>query len=537
MNVGMTRKEQQQVSILTGSHSSPRRTDGRVTRRQLLAGMAATGGAVAFGHNRFASGAAAQEAEELAESLTIDLEVEPQSLDPAVTYDIDGWSIVHSVYDSLLQFGPDGAIEPLLAESFVQTEPLIYEIKLRQGISFHNGEPFDARSVSATIAHIVDPETASQVAQSFAVIESVEEVDDFTVRLHLSQPAPWLPSQIAPWCAMLPPEYIADPANDFASNPVGTGPFRFVGWDRGEQVRLEANADYFAESQKGQPIAEQAAFRFVGEASTRVADMLSGSAGIVRAVPTDQFEAVTGGGADIVTNPISGSAWVRVPNDIEPFTDQRVRQALNYAVDIDGIVEALLGGYGVRLANFFVPGGMGYDPDLAPYTYDPDRARQLLTEAGYPDGFDTTLAYPATESSDLVVAIAGQLTAAGIRTEAQPVELATYNSTWQDQEAAPLRFLTWRPLFDPYTLLSLIVSNTGFLSRYDNPEAQALIDAGAIEPDPEARAAIYTELGQVLHEDPAAIYGYELVEVYGVAAGTPAWTPRADDFIIPTYRG
>lgn len=533
----MTCKEQQQVSILKGSQSSPRRTGGRVTRRQLMGGVAAAGGAVALGHDRFAFDARAQGAGELVASLAIDLAVEPQSLDPALTYQIDGWSVVHSVYDSLLQFGPDGTIEPLLAESFVQTEPLIYEIKLRQGISFHNGEPFDARSVSATLAHIVDPETASQVAQNFTVIESMEAVDDYMVRLHLSQPAPWLPSQIAPWFAMLPPDYIADPANDFANNPVGTGPFRFVGWDRGQQVRLEANAGYFAESPKGRPVAEQVAFRFVGEPSTRVADLLSGSAGLIRDVPIDQLEAVTDGGAEIVTLPISGSAWVRVPNDIEPFSDPRVRQALNHAVDIDGIVQALLGGLGTRLATFYVPGGLGYDPDLAPYTYDPDRARELLAEAGYPDGFDTTLAYPSTESSDLVVAIAGQLTAAGIRTEAQPVELATYNSTWQDQEAAPLRFLTWRPLFDPYTLLSLIVSNTGFLSRYDNPEAQALVDAGAVEPESDARAAIYTELGHVLHDDPAAIYGYELVAVYGVAAGAPAWTPRADDFIIPTYRG
>lgn len=500
-----------------------------------MGGVVASG-VVAYGHTRFGGEARAQDAGDRAASLTIDLAVEPATFDPAQTYQIDGWSVVHSVYDSLLQFGPDGTIEPLLAESFEQVDPLTYEIKLRAGITFHNGEPFDARSVSATLAHIVDPETASQVAQNFRVIETIEEVDDHTVRLHLSQPAPWLPSQIAPWCAMLPPEYIADPANDFANNPVGTGPFRFAGWDRGQQVRLEANPDYFAASPKGQPVAEQVAFRFVGEPSTRVADLLSGSAGLIRDVPIDQMEEITGSGAEIVTMPISGSAWVRVPNDVEPFTNPLVRQALNHAVDIDGIVQALLGGLGSRLANFYVPSGLGYDPDLAPYSYDPDLARQLLADAGYPDGIDTTLAYPSTETEDLVVAIAGQLTAAGIRTEVQPTELATFNSTWQDQAAAPLRFLTWRPMFDPYTLLSLIVSNTGFLSRYDNPAAQELIDAGAVEPDPEARAAIYTELGQVLHDDPAAIYGYELVAVYGVAAGAPAWTPRADEFILPTYR-
>ena len=506
------------------------------TRRQILRGFAV--GTVASNIRGWGGHAArAQEATPaLADALTIDLAVEPATLDPAVTYQIDGWSVVHSIYDSLLQYGPTGELEPLLAESFDLIDDRTYEIRLRQGISFHNGEPFDARSVSFTLAHIVDPATASQVAQNFAVIERVEEVDSHLVRLHLNQPAPWLPSQIAPWCAMLPPEYAADPANDFASNPVGTGPYRFVGWDRGQAVRLEANSDYFRESPKGQPIAQQVTFRFVGEASTRVADLLSGGAGLIRDVPIDQIAAVEGGGASVVTLPISGSAWVRVPNDVEPFTDPRVRQAMNHAVDIEAIIAALLGGYGTRLAGFFVPGGLGYDPALSPYAYDPERARQLLADAGYPDGFDTTLAYTSTETADLVAAIAGQLTEVGIRTEIQPVELATFNATWQDQSAAPLRFLTWRPLFDPYTLLSLVVLNTGFLSRYSSEEAQALIEAGAVETDPDARNAIYQELAQVLRDDPAAIYAFDLVAIYGVAPETPAWTPRPDDFIIPTYR-
>ena len=506
-------------------------------RRRLLRGLAVGAGATMASGWRSRPGFAQTPTPAVADELTIDLAVEPPTLDPALTYQIDGWSVVHSVYDSLLQYGPTGELEPLLAESFSLLDPLTYEVTLRQDIVFHNGEPFNARSVSFTLAHIMNPATASQVAQNFAVVEEVEEVDPQTVRLHLSQPAPWLPSQIAPWLALLPPDYAADPANDFANNPVGTGPFRFVGWDRGQAVRLEANPDYFPESPKGQPVARQVSFRFVGEASTRVADLLSGSAGLIRDVPVDQIEAVEGGGAAILTLPISGSAWVRVPNDVEPFTDARVRKALNHAVDVEGIVQALNGGFGNRLAGFFVPGGLGFDPDLAPYAYDPERARQLLGDAGYPDGFDTVLAYASTETADLVGAIAGQLTEVGIRTEIQPVELATFNATWQDQAAAPLRFLTWRPLFDPYTLLSLVVSNAGFLSRYSNDEAQALIDAGAGETDPDARSAVYEDLARVLFDEPAAIYLFDLVAIYGVAAGTPAWTHRPDDYIIPTYRG
>ena len=507
------------------------------SRRQAVGGLVA-GGALALSSSgrKWWAGAQGATPKPAVASLTIDLAVEPPTLDPAGTYQVDGWSVVHSIYDSLLQFGQNGELEPLLAESFTLVDPLTYEVRLRQGIVFHNGEPFDARSVSVTLAHIMDPATASQVAQNFAVIESVDEVDQHTVLLRLRGPAPWLPSQIAPWFAMLPPEYATDPASDFANIPIGTGPYRFAGWDRSQQVRLEANPEYFTASTKGQPIAGSVAFRFVGDASTRVADLLSGSAGLIRDLPVDAVEAVRAGDAEVVTVPISGSAWVRVPNDVEPFVDARVRQALNFAIDIEGILQALLGGEGRRLAGFFVPGGLGYDPNLAPYPFDPDRARQLLAEAGYPDGFETTLEFASTEATDLVAAIAGQLTEVGIRTEIQPVELATFNATWQDQATAPLRFLTWRPLFDPYTLLSLIVSSEGFLSRYRNSEAQALIEAAAVETDAAARAEIYRALGRELFEDPAAIYGYDLVSLFGVADGTPAWTPRADDYLIPTFR-
>ena len=221
-------------------------------------------------------------------------------------------------------------------------------------------------------------------------------------------------------------------------------------------------------------------------------DLISDASQLVRAVPFDELELVAEA-AEVVAQPIAGCAFVRIPTDVAPFDNPSVRLAMNHAVDVDAIIASLLGGNGVRLANIFVPGGLGYDEALAPHAYDPELARQLLAEAGYPDGFSTRLAYTTGDRADLAAAIAGQLAAVGIDAELEPVETATFNATWQDPEAAPLRFLTWRPLFDPYTLLSLVISNTGFLSRYDDPEAQALIEAGAVETDPEERDRIYRD--------------------------------------------
>ena len=505
------------------------------SRRRLLAaaGLAAGSAFLVPGMSRAVRSAAALQR---GEELTIDLAVEPATLDPALVYESDGWSVVHSIYDALVQLGPGGELEMVLAESMAQVDPRTWEIRLRPDISFHNGEPLDTAAISFSIEHILDPETGSQIAGNFQVIERVEEVDSLTAHLHLSEPAPWLPSLMAPWLVLLPPNYASDPTNDFANNPVGTGPYRFVRWARGSRIVLKRNAEYFGQTAKGEPVAAGVDFRFVPDATTRVTDVISGTSQLVRGVPYDELETVAAA-AEVVEQPIAGCAFVRVPTDVAPFDNATVRLALNHAVDVDAIIASLLGGNGVRLPNVFVPGGLGYDPDLAPHAYDPELARQLLAEAGYPDGFGTRLAYTTGEREDLAAAIAGQLGAAGIDVELEPVETATFNATWQDPESAPLRLLTWRPLFDPYTLLSLVISNSGFLSRYDNAEAQALIEAGAIEPDPEERDRIYRELGMVLHDSPAGIYLWSLTSFYGLDRNAPAWTPRPDDWILPLVEG
>jgi len=321
--------------------------------------------------------------------------------------------------------------------------------------------------------------------------------------------------------------------NDFAANPVGTGPYKFVEWEQGDHITLEANLEYFTSSPKGQPIANTVTYRFVPEASTRVADLLSGSAGIIRTIP-DQAQPVEEGGATLSTQPVSGAAFVRIATDVEPFTDPHVRQALNYAVDVEAIIQALLLGNGQRLASLFVEGGLGYDPNLAPFPHDPEKAKSLLAQAGFADGFSTQLEHTTDANPDLIAAIAGQLAEVGIDVELLPRDQAAFNETWKDPNAAPLRFVTWRPLFDPYTLLSLVVSNQGFLSRYSSDAAQPLIDSAAIEPDPAKRAVTYQQLSRVLQDDPTAIYLYNLMALYGTAADVPEWTLRPDDYIIAT---
>lgn len=507
-----------------------------ISRRRLLGAAPAAAGAFALAHHPLSarmlapSGQAVQRVDEL----VIDLTSEPATLDPATTYEVNGFSIVHAVYDSLMQYGLNGEIELLLAESVTNPDPTTVEIKLRGDVTFHNGEAFDSASVAYSLAHIVAEETASSIAGNFATVSEVQTPDPLTVRLILSAPSPWLPAQMTAWLACVPP--VAAAAGDLSRSPVGTGPYRFVEWAAGEHILLEANADYRVDSPKGQAVANRVRFRFVPEASTRVADLLAGTAHIARAVPVDQASVVEDAGASVIVNTVSGTAFVRIPTDVEPFNDPQVRRAMNHAIDRQAIIDALLGGHGVPLPNLFVPNGLGYDANLAAHAYDPELAKSLLADAGYADGFETRIAYAALERGDLVEAIAGQLGEIGINAAVEQVEVATFNQGWKDPEAAPLRYVTWRPVFDPYTLLNLVISNAGFLSRHDNPNVQALIDAAAVETDAEARAALYLELGRALHDEPAGIYLWSATALYGQAAGAPAWTPRPDDYIIPTVR-
>lgn len=472
-------------------------------------------------------------------SLTIDLSSEPATLDPAKTYDANGWSIVHSVYDSLLQYDNDGNLELLLAETWEWVDPTTIAISLRPGITFHNGEPLTSEAVRFSLEHLTAEETASQVAANFRVIESFDVIDDLRFEWKLGRPAPWLPAQVAAWLAVLPPEYAG--ANDFGRAPVGTGPYRFVSWSAGEAIDLEVAPDYFAGSPKGTPIADTVTYRFVPDATTRIADVLSGNAQIVGRVPVDQISSIENGGGGVVLQPVSGAAFVRIPNTIEPFSNAMVCVAMNLAVDAEGIVGALEGGNGTPLASVFVPSSLGYDPDLAPYAYDPDLAREMLAEAGYPDGFSASMDVSASERLDVAQAIAAQLGEVGIDVDVIQKELAVFNAPDQWSGAAPdasdLRLMTWRPLFDPYTLLSLMFSNTGFLSRFDDPTIQELIDRFSTETDPDARAGTGRELSRALHDNPAAIYLYDLTAVYGVSRDLPPWTARADEYVIATYRG
>nr|MBA2246763.1 ABC transporter substrate-binding protein [Chloroflexia bacterium] len=465
--------------------------------------------------------------------LVIDLPGTLPSIDPALAYSPREWSVVHSIYDAPIGFAADGTLQPLAAERFEAIDAVTFEIALREGLVFHDGSPVTSAAIQRAVAFI--QESASFAVDLFAVISRVEIVDELTARLVCATPAPWLPAQIAVWLVLVPEGFTPELA---ASAPVGTGPYRFESYEPGSSMTLVRNERYPIDSIKGSAMAERVTYRFVPEASTRVADLASGAARIVTDLPIDQLGAVEQAGGAVVEPPIVGSAWLRIATDMEPFDDPRVRLALNHAVDVQAIADALVSSQSRRLASLFPDSrSIAFNEALTPFAYDPDRARALLEEVGVADGFETALELTAGGRADVAEAIAAQLGEVGLRVRIEATDLATFNETWADSSRPPLRLATWSPLYDPHTLLSLVFESGGFLSRYGNPEADRLIGDAAVEADPAARAELYRELSRVMYDDPPALFLWNLASAYGVSPEAMAWTPRGDEYVIATVGG
>ena len=464
------------------------------------------------------------------DELVIDLAGVPESIDPALAYSARDWSIVHSIYDSPLGFAGDGTIQPVAAESFAAVDELTLEIVLRAGLTFHDGSPVTSAAIARSVAYMA--ESGSSAAGLFAGITEVKEVDELTARIVTDVPSPWLPAQIAVWLLLLPEGHTLDQA---LTAPVGSGPYRFASQDGGSSITVISNPDYTWGSPKGTPMAGQVVFRFVPDVSTRIADLSTGTSHLITEIPSSQLAAVTDGGATAVEAPVVGSAFIRIATDVAPFDDPRVRQALNHAIDVGTIGEALVSPEARRLASLFPDErSMAFNPDLEPYAYDPELARQLLTEAGYEDGFETELEMTSGARVDAAEAIAAQLAEVGISVMISVAEYTDFNATWKDDAAPALRMATWSPLYDPQTLLSLVFASDGFLSRYANTDVDALIESAASEVDLDVRASLYRELATLMYEDAPAVYLWNLTAGYGVAEWAAAWQPRGDEYVIPT---
>jgi peptide/nickel transport system substrate-binding protein len=523
------------------------RPTGRLVRLVLVCGLLLmpTAGALT-------TGAAAQSA---ASTLVIDITADAESMDPPFVTQVSGNSAINSMFDFLVERGYDGSIQPMLADSWSFPDPTTVELNLHKGVKFHNGEPFTADSVKFSIERILDKSLAAPVLGSFptATFQDVEVVDDYTVRLHFSQPEASVFDALAQCCAMLPPRYYSENSTEYlASNPVGSGPFKFVEWVRDDHVTVAMNPGYWGtNTYKGAPLVQTVVFRPVPNEAARVADLLNGTADMILDVAPDDIDAVrsmASSGYQIVPSAAARLQFVEfMPRkSTDPLADRRVRQALNYAVDVQSLIDNLYKGLGSRQSSPIVTGALGYDPSVAPYEYNPTYARQLLGAAGYGNGLSLVMDLASSDPDTTANAVIGQLKQVGVDVTSRRLDLTTFNDQWcvstpqftcRKGESADLRIARWGGMSDPAVFLQYTTMCGAFLGDpYTcNQDVTNLAKQASATFDQDQRAALYSQISQMLRDDPMAIYLSNAVTVYGVGPRVQGWKGATGrDFLIPT---
>jgi len=440
-------------------------------------------------------------------------------------------NVLEHVYDTLVWRDEDLVIEPALAVSWETIDDLTWEFQLRDDVYWHDGTPFTAADVKYTLDYILDEDIGSQYRPYHALIEEVEVIDDHNVRIITEAPHALMLARLS-MTQIFAKHYMEEHDTSYlASNPMGTGPYRFVEWVRDERIVLERNEEHW----RGPAEIEEIVFRPIPESSTRIAELSTGNVDVIVNVPPHQIPAVEdAAAARIATVPSVRVIFLGINTENEgPWQDKRVRQALNYALDREVLIEAILEGLGTPLA----PGGLstyhfGYDDSIEPFPFDPEKAQALLEEAGYPDGFELDMMIPDGRYAmdrEVGEAIVGMYRNLGLDVNYEVLEWGVYVGRINERDMSDLYLLGWGgATVDAEGTFGPLLKSGNPLSYFSHDEVDRLIEAGATTVDPDERLEIYSELHELLREEAPWVYLHQQEDIYGLSDRLD-WEPRADE--------
>lgn len=444
---------------------------------------------------------------------------EPKSLDPHAVTAANDFRILANIYDGLVQFKAGTLeVEPALAESWeISGDGLTYTFKLREGVAFHDGTPLTADAVKFNFDRMLKEDHPFHdtgpfpLAFFFSSITEIEAPDELTVVMTLSEPfAPLLANLATPTGYIVSPAAVEESGKDFGRAPVGTGPFKFAEWRSNELVAVEKNADYWG----GAPTLEAVVFRPITDANTRTAEMLAGGLDVMVEVPPVSLSEFENDNYKILQT-AGPHLWFLILNMKEgPFTDKLVRQAANYAINKEALVTDILEGTAEVAAGPTPPAfGWAYNEALEPYPYDPEKARELLAEAGMESPgvtfFVTDGGSGMLDPVAMGTAIQADLAAVGFDVKIETYEWNTFlgevnpglegkadmaEMAWMTNDPDTLPFLTLRTEAWP--------DKGGFNSGYySNPEVDELLNKARVSTSQEERAELYKRMQEIVVED------------------------------------
>ncbi|WP_166355807.1 ABC transporter substrate-binding protein [Phytoactinopolyspora limicola] len=461
--------------------------------------------------------------------LTFALYDEPPTLDPAVATDGEAGKVIQNVYDQLVSVGSDGyEISPAVAESWeVSPDGLTYTFFLRDGVTFHDGSPLTAEAVKFSLERVagVGQGAATLIKDWLDPENDVEVVDDHTVRMQLRTPYAGFLQIMGYFSAgsIVNPAVVEEHGTDddpwaeayLDSHVAGSGPFEMVAWERKQYVQLERYDEYW----RGPARLATLVFQAGTEASSQQLAVQRGDVDIVAQLPADMLATVDDSpDVDVLVFPAADQTYWVFNNDAEPFDDPRVRQALSYAVDYDGILTSIVGDSGTRMMGPMPAGFVQFNPDVTIYERDVDRARQLLTEAGYPDGFTVTTDYvDVANLKQIAQVLQANLADVGVTLELRQVPFSQFLEDVASGESVMYPWVTNPATADPRAVLWTKFSDQsgngpdGNFTRYHNAEVDQLLAEAQSTADEDLATANYQRVQELVAADAPWIFLYDTV--------------------------
>ncbi|RCV54596.1 ABC transporter substrate-binding protein [Marinitenerispora sediminis] len=513
-------------------------------RKQLIGGAAAAlsvavlAGGCAANANQDSAGSGAS-------SLVIGYSEGGSVLDPAEANDLTSDTFVYAAYDQLVQpkveerdgtaVADSGQFDPMLAESWeTSDDERTWTFHLRDDVTFQSGNPLTADDVVYSFEHVRDSSSASFMYE-LANIEDVEATDEHTVTLTLSQPTSLLLPLVSQYSWSIIDSETAEAnggAEWLARNTAGSGPYTIEEWDPATQAVLQANTDYW----QGAPQLEQVTMKFISEASNRVQLLDQGSIDAAIEIPAKDIETLQRNeDLAVSSEPSNRILYFALNTEVEPFDDPEVREALSYAIPYDQLVDDVMYGQAEPLRSALPSTMPGHTDSGNPYSYDPDKARELLREAGYEDGFEFTFTLGSgfQDWNDDAVLIKAALEDVGVTMNIENMARQQFLETIKEGSAEAFISKWTSFVNDPgYHLGFLLATDASSnYGHYSNPEVDELLDQARDEQDADKRDALYAEAQDLITADAPWLYLYQYKQVVVTSTAVRGYTFYPDEII------
>ena len=479
-----------------------------------------------------------------ASEIRVGYTADASTLDPANHRSRISEGIIRNMYDGILARDDQMLVWPELAESFTQIDDVTYEAKLRRGVMFHDGTEMTAEDVKYTFDRLTkEGAMGGQTSPRQSLLGPLADttiVDDYTVRFTLNNAWPVFPRML-PFQEIVSKAFVEEVGTDgLATQANGTGPFKLVEWRQGDSIIMERFDDYYGGAAGIEPVGpakvDRIVFRVIPESASRVAALLAGEVDLINELPVHAMARVDNNpDTKVLKTPGTRSFFILLNTTKAPFDDVRVRKAANHAIDKQLIIDRILDGLAVPLNGILSPQSFGFNPDLPAYDHDPEMARQLLAEAGYPDGVDVVLD-AETEFKDLAEAMAASMASSGIRAAVQLWERNALRANWDPKKPKErdMYFSSWGSgALDPAGIFMPVLRSDarGNRSGYSNAEVDSLLDGANAEADQEKRAQMYVDAQVIVNDEAPLVFLWLPQDIYGASARLQGWNPSGRGII------